>query len=855
MSRHTFLESFELSRWKSLAGIVLVAALIWWLYPPRQLGEPPGKGVVEITFMAPAGEISDMSDAIKAFEAQSRAAHAKDPSKPIYRVVTGQMASRSITSDPTRFLLSVAGDQPPDVMYFDRYALSEWAARGAFEPLDHFIARDRKAGRTDYPHKSRYYPVCWNESIYHGRVYGVPLGVDTRPFFYNKDLFVRAGLVYQSGPKKGQAKPPRTWKELKADALRLSQWRDKAHQRLKVVGFAPLLGNSFLYMYGWLNGGKFITDHGHKCTLNDPKIVGALEWMKSVYQELGGYENVQAFAAGFGSDALDPFISGKVAMKIDWYGNIQKIANYGPDVNFGVAAPPMPASEIAKLSPYRQKHHLTLSWSGGFALAIPKRAKNQKGAWALIRFLTSDRGIRLTVKSHREMTLAQGHVFLPRLCPVIKLNHEFYRKYVTDNPSLPKRFKEAMKECVDLLAYSKYRPVTPVGQQLWNAQVDATESALAGESAKKALDYQTARIQHALDTFYAPPKGALIHSWWWFFVLYGIIIFIVAALAYAWDTNVKMRRRVGKLMFWREPGGDGVIEGAGGGYMRRRWREGWICISPWLIGFIILSGGPMLFSAVMSLCHFDVINQPRFVGLDNYKQMFGNDPLFYKSLWNTAFMALGVPVGMAVGLAISLLLNLNIRGMAVWRTFFYLPAIVPVVATSILWIWIFNPESGLINMLLGDFGIQGPRWLQDPAWAKPAIIIMGLWGAGSSMIIWLAGLKGIPEALYESASIDGANAWQRFCNVTLPQLTPYIFFNLVMGLIATFQIFAQAFIMTSGGPNNATLFYVYDLFNNAFRFGKMGYACAMAWVLVIIVMLLTIIQLKLSKRWVHYTGD
>jgi multiple sugar transport system permease protein len=232
--------------------------------------------------------------------------------------------------------------------------------------------------------------------------------------------------------------------------------------------------------------------------------------------------------------------------------------------------------------------------------------------------------------------------------------------------------------------------------------------------------------------------------------------------------------------------------------------------------------------------------------------MFTEDKLFPVSMRNTLFMVLGIPLGLAVSLGIALLLNLSIRAMAVWRTFFYLPAIVPMVAASILWIWMLNPSGGLINLALGLVGVEGPRWLQSPEWSKPAIILMGLWGSGGGMIIWLAGLKGISRDLYEAASIDGANAWQRFISITIPQLTPYIFFNLVMGLIGTFQVFGQAFIMTEGGPANSTLFYVYHLFNNAFRYGHMGYAAAMAWVLFVLVMGVTVVQLKLSKRWVYY---
>ena len=232
--------------------------------------------------------------------------------------------------------------------------------------------------------------------------------------------------------------------------------------------------------------------------------------------------------------------------------------------------------------------------------------------------------------------------------------------------------------------------------------------------------------------------------------------------------------------------------------------------------------------------------------------MFTRDPLFWKVIGNTLYMVIGIPLGMALSLAIALLLNLEVRGVAVWRTFFYLPSIVPAVASSILWIWIFNPRIGLLNNVLAAFGIHGPNWLQDEHTSKIALILMGLWSAGGGMIVWLAGLKGISPSYYEAAALDGANAWQRFRTITLPLLTPYIFFNLIMGLIATLQIFTQSFIMTQGGPIDSTLFYAYHLFNNAFRFLQMGYASALGWFLFLAVFLLTLLQLKLSKRWVHY---
>ncbi|MCK5861357.1 MAG: sugar ABC transporter permease, partial [Candidatus Hydrogenedentes bacterium] len=189
------------------------------------------------------------------------------------------------------------------------------------------------------------------------------------------------------------------------------------------------------------------------------------------------------------------------------------------------------------------------------------------------------------------------------------------------------------------------------------------------------------------------------------------------------------------------------------------------------------------------------------------------------------------------------------------RTLFYLPAIMPVVAASILWIWMFNPTEGILNSLLANIGIEGPAWLQNQYWSKPSLIIMMVWGAGGGMIVWLAGLKSIPQHLYEAAELDGAGPLRKFFNITLPMISPYILFNLIMGLIATFQVFTQAYIMTQGGPVDSTLFYAYALFNNAFRFMRMGYASAMAWVLFFIILGLTLLQLYLSKRWVYYESE
>jgi multiple sugar transport system permease protein len=288
----------------------------------------------------------------------------------------------------------------------------------------------------------------------------------------------------------------------------------------------------------------------------------------------------------------------------------------------------------------------------------------------------------------------------------------------------------------------------------------------------------------------------------------------------------------------------------------RETRIGLLFAAPWLIGFTVFFAYPVLASFYYSLCSYDAIRPAQFIGLENYRKLFFEDELFWKSLGNTLFMIVfGLPVSLAASLIIAILLNQKLKGIAFYRTLFYLPSITPVVATSILWLWLLNPEMGLINLGLEKIGISGPAWLTDPAWSKPALVLMGLWGAGGGMVIYLAALQDIPESLYEAAALDGARTFARFFYITLPMLTPVILFNLIMGLIGTFQYFTQAYVMTSGGPQDSTTFYALHLFNKAFLDFKMGYASAMAWVLFVITLAAALLVFRTSARWVYYSGE
>lgn len=288
---------------------------------------------------------------------------------------------------------------------------------------------------------------------------------------------------------------------------------------------------------------------------------------------------------------------------------------------------------------------------------------------------------------------------------------------------------------------------------------------------------------------------------------------------------------------------------------RRHLRNGLLFASPWIFGFLVFTLYPLLASLYYSFTSYSGLSEPRWVGLENYHFMAFEDEVFWKSLWNTFYMVIvGLPAGLVVSLGLALLLNQKVRGISFYRTIYYLPSLVPAVASAILWMWLFNPEIGLINTVLRGVGISGPSWLGDPAWAKAALVLMGVWGAGGGVIIYLAGLQDVPTALYEAADLDGAGAWKKLIHVTLPMISPIIFFNLVMGVIGMFQYFTQAYVMTQGGPQDSTLFYALHLFNKAFLEWKMGYASAMAWVLFAITLVCSLIVMRTSARWVYY-GD
>jgi multiple sugar transport system permease protein len=444
----------------------------------------------------------------------------------------------------------------------------------------------------------------------------------------------------------------------------------------------------------------------------------------------------------------------------------------------------------------------------------------------------------LLIEDAREAYRALDRVLVPEMRANRVVNEQIIAEFAPRHP----RIQSALKVFMDLMPVSKYRPVTFVGQRLWDEQARAMDLAMRGQMTPKAalLSGQVA-VQQALDKAFARDKYKELPRSVYVAVVVVAIASVLLALGWVWYQIHKQ-------------GKNGKAE----------TKAAYLFAAPWIVGFVIFTLGPILASIVLSFCDYDVLHAPRWLGMANYQNLLtsaGDWSIVLKSFKNVAFMSIvGIPLTMAAGLGIALLLNAKVKGMHYYRTAYYLPSIAPVVANAILWLWLLNPQYGIIDAawaktLTPWFGWPPPNWMTDPNWSKPAFILMGLWGAGGGMILWLAGLQGIPQHLYEAAELDGAGAWSKFRNVMLPMLSPTIFFLAVMGVIGSLQIFEIAYIMGGqplGSPADSTMMPVVLLFQNAFQYFKMGYASALAWILFVVILIITLFQLKLSSRWVHY---
>jgi ABC-type sugar transport system permease subunit/ABC-type glycerol-3-phosphate transport system substrate-binding protein len=747
--------------------------------------------------------------------------------------------------NPQKLMTAIVGNVPPDVIWQDRFTIGDWASRDTFTPLDTFYNRDRHL--PDGIREENYYPACWQEANYtdpitkKSSLFAIPGGADDRALFYNKTLFRNAGIV----DAKGEARPPQTWDELLDDAKKLSLTRSDGS--FEHIGFIPNYGNSWLYIYAWQNDGEFMSPNGRTCTMNAKPNVEALDYMVKVYDALGGVDPVAAFQSGFQTNELDPFLTGKVAMKIDGSWVPKNIARYGPDLDFGLVPAPIPAARLHHEGKFATDKDTFITWAGGFSFAIPRGSKNMETAWEFIKWMSSVEANLIDAQATKEYNDSKDRQYVPEISANRKINEAVFTKFAPKSA----KFRDAMRVFTEMMDHARFRPVTFVGQRLWDEHVRAFENSTrhstTGKTPQQAMDEGTQVVQRELDKMfsrdqYKPLPSVVITT-----LVSLVSLALLAAAGWLALRLFKLRRMA-----------------------RQEATAGFVFAAPWIFGFLVLTAGPIVVSIFLSLCDYDVLHPARFVGMNNYSDLLGRDNFYLmKSLGNVAYIAVfGIPLGLATSLAIAMLLNAKVAGMSLYRTAFYVPAIVPTVASAVLWSWILNadPNRGLLNAawratFTAWFGWGAPGWLGAAEWAKPALIVLGLWGAGSGMILWLAGLQGIPVHLYEAANLDGAGAWTKFRHVTLPMLSPYIFFNLIMGTIGALQQFDGPYVLTGGdlsqpaGPVDSLLMPVTYLFKNAFQYFKMGYASALAWIIFVIVLVLTVTQLKLAPRWVYYESD
>ena len=736
--------------------------------------------------------------------------------------------------DPQKLMTAIVGNVAPDVINQDRFTISDWASRGAFHSLSEYI--DRDSGHDSLcPTEKQYYPAPWREASYEGKVYAIPTSADNRILYWNKKIFrEEAANLRAAGLDPERA--PRTWTELLAYSKVLTKFNPDGS--LKRAGFMPNFGNAWLYMYAFQNNANFLSPDGRTCTMNTPEAREALDYIVKGYDIVGGYEKAKSFESGFQGKENDCFIVEQVVMKIDGDWILNALSRYAPNLELHGDPAPVPDDRYNHVGRFKDEKDTFVTWMGGFSLAIPKGAKNPEDGWKLIKFMTSTEGRLIENRAQAAWERMRGRVFLPRQIGNIEANETSVQIFKPASPA----YAEAIEMHTKMARFGRIRPATFAGQVLWSEHVKAMEAACYKKAtSEQALQDAQINVQRELNAFYDKEKHPVIDlrmpAFFGFLALLGFLGYFLFQFTKA---------KIGKLE-------------------RHEAKWAYLFVSPWILGFLLLTIGPMIASLFFSFTQWDVLNEARFVGLKNYQDLFGADwKAVSKALTNVAYLTgVGVPLGLTTGLAMALLLNTASKGIRFYRTFFYMPSIVPVIASAVLWTWVLtaDPGKGLINSYWVEtitkwLNIAPPAWLNSAEWSKPALILQGVWGAGGGMVLWLAGLKGVPTSLYEAASIDGANGNRQFWSITFPQLSPIIFFNLVTGFIGSMQEFDRVYVMRPSldgpiGPDDSLLTPAFHLFNNGFAFFKMGYASSLAWLIFVLVMIVTAIQWKLKDRWVH----
>lgn len=706
----------------------------------------------------------------------------------------------TVSNNNQKTLIATAGGDPPDVSGLWDGDVVVFADKNAVVPLDGFI-RDAGIKAEDY------IPVYWDICTYKGRVWALPSTPATTALHWNKGMFRAAGL--------DPDRPPKTFTELDDYTRRLTR-REAFTGRIIQMGFLPPEPGWWHHGWGHFFGGE-LWDGGKNILIDTKPYHDAFNWIAS-YSRNFGVTSLQNFRSSFGnfSSPQNPFMSGKVAMVLQgvWMANF--IYQYAPDMEWGAAPFPVvnPGDD-------------PVTFAGLDMLMIPRGAKHPREAFEFMSYVNRQGPMERLCLSHRKNS------------PLREVSEDFYRNH--KNPFI-RMFQE--------LAWSKNAVHAPK-MSIWNEYnreiYNAFERVWIQEvSPAKALADAKERIQKSWDRAYArdqmksSPQHSLLLKLAPFAIAFAILLGVVLV---GLVREIRLRREVGG----RERKGIFLELGKGLGFA-----------SPWLIGLALFVMYPVAASIIYSFCDYSVLSDPFWVGLSNFLEIAG-DEVFWKSLGNTLFFAaFALPLGLLIALVVALILDTGVRGMGIYRTLFFLPSVTPMVASAMIWLWIFNSEFGVLNYVIGKSTlglIQPIPWLIDKRFAMYALILMGFWGIGGTMVILLAALQDVPVYLYEAADLDGASWVQKIMHVTLPMISPVIYFNVIMGVIGVLQVFAIPFIMTGGGPARSTLFYTMYLYESAFQDLRMGYACAMAWILFLIILVLTLAAVRIASRRVHYVGN
>jgi len=690
-------------------------------------------------------------------------------------------------------LIATAGGRPPDIAGLWDGDVFIFAEQNALTPLDEYA---KKAGVSGHD----YIPVYWGMCVHQEKLWALPSTPATTALHWNKDLFRRAGLDPE--------RPPRTFAELDSFSDRLFR-RDAKSGRIEEMGFLQAEPGWWNHGWGFFFGGK-LWDGRTRILADDPRNIRALEWIQG-YAKKYGSGSLLAFRSTFGNFASpqDAFLSGKVAMVLQgvWLNNY--IAQFSPDMKWGAAPFPVVRPGDAPLT-----------FAQSDMLVIPRGAKHPAEAFEFIRYANRQGPMERLCLSHRKNS------------PLRRVSAEFYRRH--RNPNI-RIFQE--------LAWSRNAvPAPKMG--IWNEYSAELFNAfdrvwLLKATPAEALAEVQSRIQDSWDRERARQSARpsrILRFLPLLCVLLAVASFGLYVLkASGWKIRAAIR---------------GAVPG-------QSLAKGLAFASPWLVGLTIFTLFPVAASIVYSFCDYSVLKEPRWLGLANYTQL-ATDGVFWVSLKNTlVYSAFALPLGLVLAVAGAILLDSGVRGSGIYRTLFFIPTLTPLVASAIIWLWIFNSQFGMLNYAISllTFGLVKPiPWLTDSRFAMPALIMMSFWGVGYTVVILLAAMQEVPTSLYEAADLDGASWHHKIIHITLPMVSPVVYFNLLMGIIGALQVFAVPYIMTAGGPARSTLFYAMYLYNNAFLYLRMGYACAMAWILFLIILGLTLLSQRLSRNYVFYAS-